>query len=276
MQAVRLLNAIRRAIAEVTNVNGLFPRQVFGNKPRATSDDYLSLWASGKQSKPDFVSLFETGQGFEVDSAWLDELALQTQVVVKKSAPNWMHGRILYSLLCSFAQEQENGSHMNVLETGTARGFSALCLAKALNDVGACGQVISIDVLPHNVKMYWNCIADADGPTTRESLLANWPDERNRVLFVQGWSATQIAHLGISRIHFAFLDGEHTEKAVMKEFNWISERQEAGDIIVFDDVSHSEPGVFRAVKSIETDPRYQVQILGDTIGRSYAIARRTV
>ena len=49
-----------------------------------------------KQKMKKFLEIdnLENSTGFNVDKAWLDELALHTQVVKKKSAINYQHGRV--------------------------------------------------------------------------------------------------------------------------------------------------------------------------------------
>ena len=44
---------------------------------------------------------------------------------------------------------------VTILETGTARGFSALCMAKALEDSKKKGIILTFDILSHNKKSYW-------------------------------------------------------------------------------------------------------------------------
>ena len=41
-----------------------------------------------------------------------------------------------------------------ILETGTARGFSAICMAKALEDNNKDGLILTYDVLPHSKKCF--------------------------------------------------------------------------------------------------------------------------
>ena len=59
---------------------------------------------------------------------------------------------------------------INIVETGTARGFSAICMSKALNDSkNIKGEIHTIDLLPVNKAMYWNIIDDNEKKKTRES-----------------------------------------------------------------------------------------------------------
>lgn len=83
----------------------------------------------------------------------MDDLALLTQVVIKQSVICYQHGRLLYSTLSQYFAQHPNLS-FNILETGAARGFSSLCIAKALHDEQQSGKIITFDVLPHHIKMY--------------------------------------------------------------------------------------------------------------------------
>src|SRR3546814_14884286 len=89
-----------------------------------------------------------------------------------------------------------------IFETGTARGFSALCMARALQDAGAGGYVVTVDQLPHDRPMLWNCIDDHEGPRTRAQLLSDYPKLLSRIVFLRGRSDEVLKTLGLSRIHF--------------------------------------------------------------------------
>ena len=162
---------------------------------------------------------------------------------------------------------------MIILETGTARGFSSICMAKALIDQNFLGIVTTIDCIPHEKKILWNCIDDYTGPKTRAKLLENWKEELERIIFIQGWTNEVLNRLGLKRINFAFLDAQHTKNDVLKEFKYVSDRQEIGDIVVFDDVTKkSFPGVCEAVKIIEKNFPYEIERINFTDKRGYAIA----
>ena len=73
--------------------NYFFPNHnPFGKKILATKDYYLSMYEKAKNEKFLEIDNLENSTGFNVDKAWLDELALHTQVVKKKSAINYQHG----------------------------------------------------------------------------------------------------------------------------------------------------------------------------------------
>ena len=59
-------------------------------------------------------------------------------------------------------------------------------MSKAINDAKVNGTIITLDVLPHNEKIYWNCIDDLEGKKSRAELLNKWPDELKNIIFIQG------------------------------------------------------------------------------------------
>ena len=252
------------------------PVAPFGTVPHAPRETYLHLYEAARSVTYPEIDAFEARQGFAIERDWVDRLARHTQIVIKTSKLNYQHGRLLYSALRRYLSggDRRHG-HYLVLETGTGRGFSALCMAKAMIDSDASGHVVTVDVLPHNTPMIWNCIDDHDGLKTRHELLSRWPHELGRVIFIQGRTKTQIPRIGLSRVHFAFLDAQHTTEDVIGEYVYVRTHQQIGDMIFFDDVT---PGLFdgvvEAVKEIEKEGRYAVERLRVTDERGYAIAIR--
>ena len=97
--------------------------------------------------------------------------------------------------------------------------------------------------------MFWNCAADhTNGDQSRHNLLNDWADLTERyIIFMQGFTKHILPKISLTRINFAFLDGAHTYKDVMFEFNAISKRQKNGDIIVFDDYNEKHfPGIVKS------------------------------
>jgi len=220
------------------------------------------------------INAFEKENGYLIDPIWFKKLSLQTQTCIKDSPLNFNHGRILYSLLSKYIVKN-NSSQFLIFETGTARGFSSICMAKAIIDRNANGLITTIDSLPHNEKINWNCISDSKGKKSREELLSHWEEELSRIIFIQGWTDNIIDRLGIKRINFAFLDAQHDKDSVMKEFKFVSDRQTEGDIVVFDDVTK---GIFnevcQAVDEIEVKFPYEIKRLQIDNKRGYAIATK--
>jgi len=146
-------------------------------------------------------------------------------------------------------------------------------MSRALMDANTNGKIYSIDILPHDIKMYWNCIDDHDGMKSRKELLKNWSKETDNIIFINDSSSNFIKKFHIDRIHFAFLDAEHKFNNVIEEFKYVEKKQLSGDRIFFDDVTPELfPGVVDAVKFIEKEFDYKVQYYISSKQRGYALA----
>lgn len=250
-------------------------------KPKSSLKDYknLSQIAQKNTYSLNSIDVLEKKNGFSIDKNWLYKLAFTTQVVIKKTELNYAHGRVLYSVLRNYLStlEGENKS-INIIETGTARGFSSICMAKALSDSGTEGSICTIDVLPHFKKMFWNCAADhIKGEQTRDNLLSDWHELVERyIIFLQGYTRHILPKIALSRVNFAFLDGAHTHEDVLYEFNIISKMQQNGDIVIFDDFNEKKfPGVVSAVKEIESRKHYDILFIrNENTQRDYVIAKK--
>jgi len=243
--------------------------------PLASPSEYQRLWTEAQHRSYPVVDRYEETCGAAIDPQWFHQLALLTQVAIKRSAICYQHGRLLYATLARYARTRAY-DHLTIVETGTARGFSALCMAKALDDVGATGKIVSFDVLPHDARMLWNCIRDADGPRTRADLLQDYTGLIERyVIFHRGDTKHEMAKMSVPRVHFAFLDSVHSYDHVMAEFSWIRDRQTAGDILFFDDYTpEAYPGVVTAADEICLTHGYSRNIVIASAQRRYLIGEK--
>jgi predicted O-methyltransferase YrrM len=257
--------------------------QPFSNSPKSNKENYYKLFKKAEintYSVKD-VDLLEKEYDYSINRDWLNSLALETQIVIKKSELNYAHGRVLYTILRNYLSTlKQDIKKINIIETGTARGFSAMCMAKALSDSEFEGSICTLDVLPHYKRMFWNCISDhSKGSQTRHDLLGDWADLSERyIIFFQGFTRHILNKIAIPRINFAFLDGAHTYEDVMFEFNTISKRQKEGDIVVFDDYNEKNfPGIVKAVNYIASEMRYEIKLVHNkNTYRDYAIAKKIV
>ncbi|MCK5285523.1 MAG: class I SAM-dependent methyltransferase [Alphaproteobacteria bacterium] len=248
-----------------------------GTTPQADKQTYLRLWEQEKESYYPEIDRFEKETEYTVDPLWFHDLALHTQIVIKNSPLCYQHGRILYTTLRHYLSlSDQNNRHLTIFETGTARGFSSVIMAKALTDANAYGKIITFDILPHNRPMYWNCIDDHDGSKTRADLLAPWREFVSPyILFFEGDSRINLNKVAADRINFAFLDGAHTYRDVLFEFQTIAKHQKKGDVIVFDDYNTVDfPGLVRAVDEGCERWGYDKKILSGGKDRSYVIATK--
>ena len=245
-------------------------------KPLASKSVYLKIFKEASKNKDVIISELEKKLGYSIEKKWLDDLALHTQVCIKKSKINYQHGMLLYSTLRNYLESHRKIDFVNIVETGTARGFSAICMSKALNDTkNVAGVIHTIDILPNNKRMYWNIIDDNENKKTRQELLAKWPQELKNIKFIEGKTNTVLKNLNLTRVNYAFMDAEHNYKSVISEFNYLKNKQIKDDIIFFDDVTRKKfPGVVKALKEIEEQGFYNIEYFTSSSERGYAIAKR--
>ena len=254
------------------NLNLNIPYHFLLKKPLAEKDKYIESYNKIKNIEYREIDNFEKKCGYFIDKGWLDNLALYTQVVIKSSQINYQHGRLLYSLLREYLT---NHDKINILETGTARGFSAICMSKALIDSKKQGKIFTIDIIPHNQKIFWNCLQDSDGAVSRKELLKEWVLYTKNINFLNGRTHKVIKKINFDRINFAFLDAAHNFRSLKDEFDFVSKKQLKGDLILFDDVTKNEfDEVFNFVKTIEEKRNYSLSYINSSSSRSYAVAKK--
>jgi cephalosporin hydroxylase len=236
----------------------------------------LAAAASERRNEPLLAALRERF-GSLPEAAFVDELALATQVVPKDEELDWSHGFLLYAALTSYLARTGSNRPVTILETGTARGFSAVCMARALRDTGRAGTILTVDVLHAERPIYWNSVADTEGPKTRLELLDAWSDlVEDYVVFLRGDVAVALEQLGLARIHFAFLDAEHTFDAVQRELAFVAAHQRSGDVIVCDDYTPRDfPEIVRAVDELAGTGTYVLEPFVSSDERGYAYLQKT-
>lgn len=246
----------------------------FGVDPAGVSRErFLDLAKRARERRNEpLVTALRERFGALPDAVFVDELALATQVVPKDEELDWSHGFLLYAALTSYLARSASERPVTILETGTARGFSAVCMAKALRDAKSAGTILTVDVLHAERPIFWNSIADTEGPKTRLQLLEQWSDlVEDHVVCIRGDVAIALEQIGVPRIHFAFLDAEHTYHAVQRELAFVATHQEAGDVIVCDDYTPSEfPEIVRAVDELAATGAYALEPFASSDDRGYA------
>ena len=269
----RTLDLVRRALND--RADRQYTTAPFCTAPLAPAAEYRRLWEDAHSRAYPAIDRYEEECGAAIDRAWFHQLALLTQVTIKQSDICYQHGRVLYSTLVRYARGRAQ-EPLNIIETGTARGFSSLCLARAMQDAGATGKVLSYDVLPHDARILWNCVLDEEGPRTRAELIDAYRDLIERfVIFYRGDTKDELTRTWVPRVHLAFLDSVHTYDHVMAEFACIRGRQRAGDMLVFDDyTSESYPGVVQAADQICGTYGYRPLVVAASPQRRYLVAEK--
>ena len=215
------------------------------------------------------IDMIEARMGYAINETLLLEMAQVLACPVKVNPPNWQHGRVLYSVARSFFARAPKNSY-NVLDIGTAKGFSALCLRVAACDAGAEAKITSLDVIDPEARIKRNTVAECDGlKTLRETIGPMlWGIHGKKIKFEFAKSVNWLM-MHPDRLHFVFVDGKHQYQTVSQEIELLSLRQDSGDLIIFDDVQID--GVARAISEAVD---YDIEYLEAKEDRKYAIATR--
>ena len=237
-------------------------------KVAPTVADYRAAWEAERQNEYPVIDAFEARCGFAIPRGRLEGAARVLACPVKKNPPNWQHGRVLYALTRKYLEDKRN-QFIRVLDIGTAKGFSALCLQWALWDSNSCAWCItSVDVIDPKARISRNTVAECEGLLTVAQILYPWREARG-IMFEQSTGLDWlIAHQ--ERIHIAFIDGSHNGETVLQEGRLLADRQELGDLAIFDDVDR--PDIAQAVSQLSD--AYRFDVLEVLPNRAYAIGVR--
>ena len=247
-------------------------KKVKGNKEK-----YLQIYEAISAKKYNQIDRFISSHNLkEIDKNFINQLALISQVSIKKSEVNYQHGRLIYSILDAYIKSQKNLDNFLFVDVGTAKGFSSVIISKCALDNNIKFLVYSFDIIPHNKKIYWNSIKDIDGKLSRSELLNDYSDYTNHISYIKGRTKSKLNEISSSeRLNFIFLDGSHDYDDVKYEFNFIKSKQKRGDIIFFDDVTKGHfDGVVELINEIKQAGEYEVEIINSSNFRGYAVAKK--
>lgn len=150
------------------------------------------------------------------------------------------HGLLLYKLLSkSFASSRQS---VVLLDVGTARGFSAMAMAKAMMDADLRGKLYTIDIIGQDESRDWHVAKQQhDEPLvgieiSRSGIWCQWYKEESELIHsITGRSSEVLADWGHADITLAFLDGEHTYNAVKTDLELLDTLMAEGGQILLDD-----------------------------------------
>ena len=83
----------------------------------------------------------------DVDESWFGET-----IKLLRGGDGGEHGLLLYKLVRALSRE----APPVILDIGTARGFSAIIMARALLDANLEGTVYTVDVIEHQTELIWH------------------------------------------------------------------------------------------------------------------------
>ena len=173
-----------------------------------------------------------------LDTDVVSESWFESAVDVLRGGDGGEHGRLLYKLVRCLEPEHS----FVILDIGTARGFSAITMARGLLDANLDGTVYSIDVIDHQSKFNWHVgKQDPEDPLANISISrcevwARWFDEEAcRVTPLHGPSSDILENWCNGPISFAFIDGEHSYNAVKRDLSRLEHLVTPTGTIVLDD-----------------------------------------
>ena len=71
------------------------------------------------------------------------------------------------------------------------------------------------------------------------------------------------------------MDAQHDMESVLDEYNFLKDRQQKEDIIIFDDVSSNFNEIRRAIEKIKLEGEYKINLIEfENENRGYAIATK--
>ena len=272
-------NLIYSIIPKLRNNLNLIKKKISGiylvSKPVASKEEYLQIHNKAKKNINIEVTKLVKEFGFPINKNWLDKLALKTQIVKKKNQIDYQHGRLIYSLIRNQLKTFTNQNYFKILEVGTARGFSSIIMSKAILDSKKKGKIATIDIIPHNKKIYWNTIDDLEGPQTRKHLLRSYKKYLKSINFLTGESVNIIKNIKTKQFNFIFLDGNHDFYYVMKEYDLVKNLQKKNDLLLLDDVTPKKfDGIIKLLNIIKKENKYTIRKITSNPKRGYAILKK--
>jgi len=237
---------------------------------------YLQLGEYAKNyDHSQFLEEIEQYFGFLYKKDEMDYIGIHLQVVDKGqhgSKPMYLHGYVLSSALNKYINDnKENLTDLTILETGTARGFSAIVMAKMLEKYNLNGIIHTTDLIPHDTPQFENCLKAAllQRHISRVECIQEWSNISEKYIQFHSGDSTQILNnLNLNRIHFAFLDGAHYYENVKHELEYVCNRQLSGDVIVCDDYTLTQfPGICKAIDEFLGKDLYNYKVFYGNDGR---------
>jgi len=182
---------------------------------------------------------------------------------------NYERGMLLYSLIAKYKPK-------NVLEIGTAEGYSTLCMAWAMTDYDINGKIFTVDPKPFDVpikrKITWeeNPKQDSIMLSTKElwNKFAN-KEWIKKIEVLTGFSGEilQKKTKEFPKIDMGFIDGHHAYEAVIHDFHAFLQTASENFSLLFDDYrSDADVNVSKAINE-EVVPNFDVRLIKTNEGQ---------
>ena len=176
---------------------------------------------------------------------------------------NYERGILLYSLIAKYKPE-------NVLEIGTAEGYSTLCMAWAMVDHDINGKIFTIDPKPFDTpierEITWekNPEHNTVSLSTKE-LWNKFADKEwiKKIEVLTGFSGEilQKKTKELPKMDMGFIDGHHTYEAVIHDFYAFLQTASENFYLLFDDYNPNENRDVTKVINEEVVPNFDVTLI---------------
>ena len=187
---------------------------------------------------------------------------ISPQLNFPKQIPNYERGILLYSLIAKYKPK-------NVLEIGTAEGYSTLCMAWAMTDYNINGKIFTIDPKPFDVPVERN-VTWEDNPKhdtvmlSRRELWNKFADNEwiKKIEVLTGFSGEVLQkNTKLPKMDMGFIDGSHMYEAVVHDFYAFLEVASESFHLLFDDyVPNENDGVTKAIDE-EVAPNFDIALI---------------
>ena len=187
---------------------------------------------------------------------------ISPQLNFAKQIPNYERGILLYSLIAKYKPK-------NVLEIGTAEGYSTLCMAWAMTDYNINGKIFTIDPKPFDVPIERN-VTWEDNPKhdtvmlSRRELWNKFADNEwiKKIEVLTGFSGEVLQkNTELPKMDMGFIDGSHVYEAVVHDFYAFLEVASESFHLLFDDYMPNEnDGVTKAIDE-EVAPNFDIALI---------------
>ena len=187
---------------------------------------------------------------------------ISPQLNFVKQIPNYERGILLYSLIAKYKPK-------NVLEIGTAEGYSTLCMAWAMTDYNINGKIFTIDPKPFDVPVERN-VTWEDNPKhdtvmlSRRELWNKFADKEwiKKIEVLTGFSGEVLQkNTDLPKMDMGFIDGSHVYEAVIHDFYAFLEIASESFHLLFDDyVSDENDGVTKTIDE-EVAPNFDIALI---------------
>ena len=187
---------------------------------------------------------------------------ISPQLNFAKQIPNYERGMLLYSLIAKYKPK-------NVLEIGTAEGYSTLCMAWAMTDYNINGKIFTIDPKPFDVSVERN-VTWEDNPEhdtvmlSRRELWNKFADKEwiKKIEVLTGFSGEVLQkNTKLPKMDMGFIDGSHAYEAVLHDFYAFLEVASETFHLLFDDyVPNENDGVTKTIDE-EVAPNFDIALI---------------